>query len=109
AMAVHFLDLQAHAAFVPVALYCAYQVLSLTVLGALMEGSRRALAWEAGRLIATALGIGLTGSWFGIAGLESAPLAGLILVCGASLLALVLIRRDHQSITGGGLLRGGNP
>jgi alkylglycerol monooxygenase len=92
AMAVHFLDLQAHAELPPVIAYFAYQFACLMVLGALLEGRQLARYFEAARLVLTAAGIGLTSSWFGIAQLAPALVAALIAGCVLSLVALIILR-----------------
>ncbi len=90
-MAVHYLDMQAHAPLAAVLAYCAYQLIGLTILGALLEGRPSAKYWEGARLVLSALGVGLFASWFGIAHLEPALQWSVVGVFAASLPGLVLV------------------
>jgi sterol desaturase/sphingolipid hydroxylase (fatty acid hydroxylase superfamily) len=87
-MATHFLGLTAHAGFGTLAAYSSYMVISLIVLGSLME-SRRAGFWlEALRTALTAVLPLLLGRWFGIDHLDGYTAVAVALVFGASTLAL---------------------
>ena len=87
-MATHFLGLTGHADLGTLAGYALYMVLSLYVLGLLME-SRRAGFWlEGARMLFTAVLPLWLGRWFGMAHLDGYTELGFLLLFGASALVL---------------------
>ncbi|MEO9079408.1 MAG: sterol desaturase family protein [Rhodanobacter sp.] len=87
-MATHFLGLTAHASLTTLAAYALYMVISLCVLGTLMEGRRSAFWLEAVRVALTAVIPLLLGCWFGVAHLDGYAALALLLVFGLSALVL---------------------
>ena len=87
-MATHFLGLTAHASFGTLVAYALYMVVSLCVIGALMESRRVAFWLEGARTVLTAALPLVLGRWFGVEHLDSYAAVGLCVVFGASALAL---------------------
>jgi len=87
-MATHFLGLTAHAGFSTLLGYALYMVASLCVIGALMEGRRRAFWLEGLRTVLTAVVPLLLGRWFGVDPLDERAAAAIAVVFGASAVAL---------------------
>ncbi|MDR3447455.1 sterol desaturase family protein [Dyella sp.] len=87
-MAVQFLDLAKHLPAATLVGYAVFLVLSLTALGALMEGRRVGVGLELARLLATAAVPLLTGGWFGVSPLDGRVVAGLVAIPVISALVL---------------------
>jgi alkylglycerol monooxygenase len=87
-MATQFLGMAGHAGMPQLLGYRLYQVASLCVLGALMEGRGWAPWAEAVRVLATATLPLLTGRWFGIGRLDGHIALAIAVVFGLSALAL---------------------
>jgi sterol desaturase/sphingolipid hydroxylase (fatty acid hydroxylase superfamily) len=99
-MATQFLAMAGKASLAELGGYALYQLASLCVLGALMEGRRWAPWAEALRLLATALLPLLLGRWFGIGHLDGHIAVAMLVVFGLSALALpwLLGRRSDFSL-----------
>jgi alkylglycerol monooxygenase len=67
---VHFLGAAPALALVPAALYALYLIYSLWTIGFLLEGRRVGFWLELLRNAGTALGVWITGRWFGVAQLD---------------------------------------
>jgi len=87
-MATHFLGLTAHADFATLFGYALYMVASLCVIGALMEGRRVAFWLEGVRTVLTAMVPLLLGRWFGVDPLDERVAAAIVVLFGASAVAL---------------------
>jgi hypothetical protein len=55
----------------------------------------------------SAAAIAVSGSWFGFVSLDAGVVAALVLLCCASLVALLLSRRAHLPLAAASLARGG--
>lgn len=88
---MHFLA--AHQSMLPLhsVSYAAWLGAGLWIAGGLMELRTKYMAFEALRLIGTAAGIWITGSWFGMPGLPLSAQAAAVAVAFASLVALWII------------------
>ena len=87
-MAMHFLGIAAHADLTTLFAYGAYLVASLSILGAIMEGRRVALWFEALRVGATALLPIALGRWFAVGHLDASIGVALLVVFALSGLML---------------------
>ncbi|MDE1894488.1 MAG: sterol desaturase family protein [Xanthomonadaceae bacterium] len=87
-MATHFLRITAHAGLAGLLGYALYLVLSLSLIGALMEGRRIAFWLEGARTVLTASLPLLLGRWFGVAHLAGDVALAFVAVFGLSALAL---------------------
>ncbi|OOG48544.1 sterol desaturase family protein [Rhodanobacter sp. C01] len=87
-MTTQFLGMAGAASLSALLAYAAYLVISLWVLGALMEGRRWALWVEGVRVLATALVPVLSGRWFGIGHLDGHIALAFAAVFGLSALVL---------------------
>ena len=87
-MTTQFLGMAGAASLSALLAYAAYLVISLWVLGALMEGRRWALWPEGLRVLATALVPVLSGRWFGIDHLDGHIALAFAAVFGLSVLVL---------------------
>jgi hypothetical protein len=87
-MTTHFLGLTAHASLATLLGYALYMVVSLCVLGALMESRRSAFWLEGVRTLLTAVLPLLLGRWFGVAHLDGYASVAIAVLFGASTLAL---------------------
>jgi alkylglycerol monooxygenase len=87
-MATHFLGLTAHASLSTLLAYALYMLVSLSVIGALMESRRVAFWLEGVRTVSTAVLPLLLGRWFGVAHLDAYAAAAVLLVFGLSALVL---------------------
>ncbi len=93
-MATQFLGMAGKAELSTLLLYASYLVLSLCVIGALMEGQRWALWLEASRVLATALLPALSGRWFGVNHLDGSMAIVFVAAFGLSALALPWLARS---------------
>ncbi|WP_266156304.1 sterol desaturase family protein [Dyella silvatica] len=96
AMATQFLQLAGSADSSTLLAYAVYLVLSLCVLGALLEGRRLGFWLEAVRVSATAIVPLLTGRWFGVAHVATAIGVGLFAVFALSAAALPWLGRTQR-------------
>ncbi|MBP1474806.1 sterol desaturase family protein [Frateuria sp. MAH-13] len=96
-MATQFLALSATASLSTLLAYAAYLVVSLTVLGALMEGRRAARWFEALRVLATALVPWASGRWFGVVELDPRVVVAMLVVFGICALALPWVAPARRS------------
>jgi len=98
AMGVHFLGLAPHAALSTGFAYAAYLVLSMCLLGALMEGRGGALWLECARTFFTAVVPVLYGQWFGVDHLDVRIGVVILIVYAVSGLALLWLdgRTEHD-------------
>ncbi len=87
-MATHFLGLAAHASLGILLGYALYLVVSLCIIGALMESRRTAFWLEGARTMLTAAVPLLLGRWFGVDHLDGYTTGAIAVVFGASMLAL---------------------
>jgi alkylglycerol monooxygenase len=92
---MHFLGAAPALALVPAALYALYLVYSLWTIGFLLEGRRAGLWLELLRNAGTALGVGMTGRWFGVAQLDSHMALALVVLFGVGA-AVVLGLAGYQ-------------
>jgi alkylglycerol monooxygenase len=89
AMATHFLALSGTADLIELLGYAGYLLVSLCVLGALMEGRRGAIWLEALRALATGTLPLLAGRWFGIRHLDARLASAMLVVfCLSALVAI---------------------
>ena len=95
-MATHFLGLTAHASLGTLVAYALYMVVSLCVIGALMESRRVAFWLEGARTLLTAALPLLLDRWFGVAPLDGYVATGLLVLFGASALALAWLAGARQ-------------
>lgn len=95
AMMTQFLALAATAALPTLLTYAAYLVVTLWVLGGLLEGRRWARWLEAVRVIATAALPVLAGRWFGANPLDGRIAVAFAIVFGMSALALLWASRQR--------------
>lgn len=101
-MSVQFLGMAGSASLTGLAIYAAYLVACLCVLGALMEGRRWALWTEGLRMLATALVPALSGRWFGEPHLDESMALAMAMVFGLSALALPwLFGHRHEALLPG--------
>lgn len=98
AMAAQFLNLSGRADLPTLLGYAIYLTGSLTVLGALIEGRHGARWIEAVRVLATALLPWASGRWFGIGHLDVRTGLALLLVFGASAVALPWLDRPSRVV-----------
>ena len=89
AMGMHFLGIAGHVGVGVALAYAAYLVVSLCILGILMEGRRGAYWFEALRTLATAVTPWLLGRWFGVDQLDARIGMALLLVFALSTLVVV--------------------
>ncbi|GAB2538019.1 sterol desaturase family protein [Rhodanobacter koreensis] len=97
-MTTQFLGMAGAASLSALLAYAAYLVVSLWVLGALMEGRRWALWVEGLRTLATALVPVLSSRWFGIGHLDGHVALAFAAVFGLSALALPWLGGSQRSI-----------
>jgi alkylglycerol monooxygenase len=97
-MSMHFLALVPVASLTTLLAYAGYLVISLCVLGTLMEGRRWAIWIEAARVIATALVPALSGAWFGISRLDGHMTMAIAVIFGLSALALPWLRSGQRTL-----------
>jgi alkylglycerol monooxygenase len=101
-MSMHFLALVPVAGLTTLLAYAGYLVISLCVLGTLMEGRRWAIWIEAARVIATALVPALSGAWFGISRLDGHMTMAMAVIFGLSALALPWLRGGQRTLSAHG-------
>jgi sterol desaturase/sphingolipid hydroxylase (fatty acid hydroxylase superfamily) len=97
-MTTQFLGMAGAASLSTLLAYAAYLVISLWVLGALMEGRRWALWMEGLRVLATALVPAVSGRWFGIDHLDGHIVLAFAAVFGLSALVLPWLGGAQRSI-----------
>ncbi|HEY8585538.1 MAG TPA: sterol desaturase family protein [Rhodanobacter sp.] len=102
-MATQFLGMAGSADLPALLAYAVYLVVSLWVLGGLMENRPWALWVEGARVLGTALVPALAGRWFGSSELDEPVLLALVLVFGLSALTLPWLRHATQRPTSAAL------
>ena len=100
-MGVHFLQVAPTLALVPVIAYLVFLVASLGVIGALLEGRRRAIWFELLRLLVLGLAPLLSGQWLDGSALPLALRFACVVIGVISVIGLLLARRgvgaQHQA------------
>lgn len=97
-MTTQFLGMAGAASLSALLAYATYLVISLWLLGALMEGRRWALWVEGLRTLTTALVPVLSGRWFGIGHLDGQMALAFAAVFGLSLLVLPWLGGSQRSV-----------
>lgn len=106
-MATHFLGLTAHASLGTLVAYALYLVVSLCVIGGLMESRHMAFWLEGARTLLTAVLPLMLGRWFGVEQLGASVAIALLVIFGSSALVLPWIgatrssRPAHQDVATG--------
>jgi sterol desaturase/sphingolipid hydroxylase (fatty acid hydroxylase superfamily) len=99
---VNFLGVAPQLELAEAASYAAYLVFSLWSLGLLMEGSRVGVWTELLRTAGTAIGVLLSGRWFGVGHLDTRLSVAMVIVFGASAVAALCVagyERRHADAT----------
>lgn len=97
---VNFLGIAPKLDLLQAVLYAAYLVYSVWAIGMLMEGHRLGLWMEELRTVGTAIGVLLSGCWFGVAQLDSRMTLAIAAVFGTSAIAALCLgvyERRHSA------------
>jgi alkylglycerol monooxygenase len=98
---VNFLGTAPKLPLAPAALYALYLVFSLCTISLLMEGRSAGIWLELLRTAGTAIGVLLSGRWFGVAQLDSRLMMTLVAIfgiCAVAVLCVAGYERRHASV-----------